>query len=91
MNQTTLFCYHLFLELHESIQNQDRDASIDRLRYEIGSGIFTAAPLPPVQRTLMEIVSEWQEEWMTPDLLLVAMLSMIILMQLCKYITYETS
>ena len=37
--------------------------------------------LPPVRRTVAEIVNEWVEEWLTPDLLLIAMVTLMVLMQ----------
>ena len=46
----------------------------------MNSGIFNL-PLPPVRRTVAEIVNEWVEEWLTPDLLLIAMVTLMVLMQ----------
>ena len=46
----------------------------------MNSGIFNL-PLPPVRRTIAEIVNEWVEESLTPDLLLVAMLILTLLIQ----------
>ena len=68
---------HLHQELHDSIEDQHQDVYILRQQAEINSGIFNL-PLPPVRRTIAEIVNEWVEESLTPDLLLVAMLSLIL-------------
>ena len=48
---------------------------IQRQQAEMNSGIFNL-PLPPVRRTVAEIVNEWQirvEESLTPELVLLAM------------------
>ena len=72
---------HLDEELHNSIENQHQDVYIQRQQEEMISGIFNE-PLPPVGRTLVEIFNQWQEEWLTPDRLLIAMVTLMVLMQL---------
>ena len=72
---------HLDEELHNSIENQHQDVYIQRQQVEMISGIFNE-PLPPVRRTLLEIFDQWQEEWLTPDLLLIAMVTLMVLMQI---------
>ena len=71
---------HLDEELQNFIENQHQDVYIQRQEVEMISGIFNE-PLPPVRRTLSEIFNQWQEEWLTPDLLLVAMLILMWLLQ----------
>ena len=71
---------HLHQELHDSIEDQHQDVYILRQQAEMNSGIFNL-PLPPVRRTIAEIVNEWVEESLTPDLLLVAMLILTLLIQ----------
>ena len=71
---------HLDQELHDSIEDQHQDVYIQRQQAEMASGIFNL-PLPPVRRTVAEIVNEWVEEWLTPDLLLIAMVTLMVLMQ----------
>ena len=72
---------HLDEEIHNSIENQHQDVYIQRQQVEMISGIFNE-PLPPVRRTLLEIFDQWQEEWLTPDLLLIAMVTLMVLMQI---------
>ena len=67
-------------ELHDSIEDQHQDVYIQREQDEMNSGIFNL-PLPPVRRTVAEIVNEWVEESLTPDLLLVAMVILTLLIQ----------
>ena len=65
---------HLDQELHDSIEDQHQDVYIQRQQAEMNSGIFNL-PLPPVRRTVAEIVNEWQlwvEEYLTPELMLLA-------------------
>ena len=69
---------HLDQELHDSIEDQHQDVYIQREQDEMNSGIFNL-PLPPVRRTVLEIVNEWVEESLTPDLLLVAMVILTLL------------
>jgi hypothetical protein len=38
-------------------------------------------PLPPVQRTFMEMLLEWQDEWMNHDRLLIIMMIMMFCIQ----------
>ena len=71
---------HLDQELHDSIEDQHQDVYIQRQQAEMNSGIFNE-PLPPMRRTLLEIFNQWQEEWLTPDLLLIAMVTLVVLMQ----------
>ena len=71
---------HLDQELHDSIEDQHQDVYILRQQAEMNSGIFNL-PLPPVRRTVVEIVNEWAEESLTPDLLLVAMVILTLLIQ----------
>ena len=71
---------HLDQELHDSIEDQYQDVYIQRQQAEMNSGIFNE-PLPPMRRTLLEIFNQWQEEWLTPDLLLIAMVTLVVLMQ----------
>ena len=71
---------HLDQELHDSIEDQHQDVYIQREQDEMNSGIFNL-PLPPVRRTVAEIVNEWVEESLTPDLLLVAMVILTLLIQ----------
>ena len=71
---------HLDQELHDSIEDQHQDVYIQREQDEMNSGIFNL-PLPPVRRTVVEIVNEWVEEWLTPDLLLIVMVTLMVLMQ----------
>jgi hypothetical protein len=63
---------HLDQELHDSIEDQHQDVYIQRQQAEMNSGIFNM-PLPPVHRTMAEIVNEWVEESLTPELVLLAM------------------
>ena len=63
---------HLDQELHDSIEDQHQDLYIQRQQAEMNSGIFNL-PLPPVRRTVAEIVNEWVEESLTPELVLLAM------------------
>ena len=63
---------HLDQELHDSIEDQHQDVYIQREQDEMNSGIFNL-PLPPVRRTVAEIVNEWVEESLTPELMLLAM------------------
>ena len=72
---------HLDEELHNFIENQHQNVYIQRQQVEMISGIFNE-PLPPVRRTLLEIFDQWQEEWLTPDLLLIAMVTLMVLMQI---------
>ena len=53
---------------------------IQRQQAEMNSGIFNW-PLPPVRRTVAEIVNEWVEESLTPDLVLVAVLILSFFIQ----------
>ena len=71
---------HLDQELHDSIEDQHQDLYIQRQQAEMNSGIFNL-PLPPVRRTLAEIVNEWVEESLTPDLQLLAMVILSFLIQ----------
>ena len=71
---------HLDQELHDFIEDQYQDVYIQRQQAEMNSGIFNE-PLPPMRRTLLEIFNQWQEEWLTPDLLLIAMVTLVVLMQ----------
>ena len=71
---------HLDQELHDSIEVQHQDVYIQRQQAEMILGIFNL-PLPPVRCTVAEIVNEWVEEWLTPDLLLIAMVTLMVLMQ----------
>ena len=75
---------HLDQELHDSIEDQHQDVYIQREQDEMNSGIFNL-PLPPVRRTVAEIVNEWAEESLTPDLLLVAMVILVILTLLIQF------
>ena len=52
---------HFDQELHDSIEDQHQDVYIQRQQAEMNSGIFNL-PLPPVRRTVAEIVNEWVEE-----------------------------
>ena len=71
---------HLDQELHDSIEDQHQDLYIQRQQAEMNSGIFNL-PLPRVRRTVPEIVNEWVEESLTPDLLLLAMVILSLLIQ----------
>ena len=71
---------HLDQELHHSIEDQHQDLYIQRQQAEMNSGIFNL-PLPPVRRTLAEIVNEWVEESLTPELVLLAMVILSLLIQ----------
>ena len=59
----------------------------------MNSGIFNL-PLPPVRRTVAEIVNEWIEESLTPDLVLLAMVILSLLIQfgilMMKLILYQS-
>ena len=83
----------LFSELHGFIANEHQDVYIQRQQDEMNSGIFNL-PLPPVRRTVLEIVNEWVEESLTPDLLLLAMVILSLLIQfgiilMMKLILYQ--
>ena len=85
---------HLDQELHDSIEDQHQDVYIQRQQAEMNSGIFNF-PLPPLRRTLVEIVNEWVEESLAPDLLLLAMVILSLLIQFCiilmmKLILYQS-
>jgi hypothetical protein len=85
---------HLDQELHDSIEDQHQDEYIQRQQAEMNSGIFNF-PLPPLRRTLVEIVNEWVEESLAPDLLLLAMVILSLLIQFCiilmmKLILYQS-
>ena len=67
---------------------------IQRQQAEMNSGIFNW-PLPPVRRTVAEIVNEWVEESLTPDLVLLAILILSLLIQfgiifMMKQILYQS-
>ena len=51
---------------------------MERQQVEMTSGIFNE-PLPPMRRTLAENFNEWQEEWLTTDLALIAMVILVII------------
>ena len=85
---------HLDQKLHYSIEDQHQDVYIQRQQAEMNSGIFNW-PLPPVRRTVAEIVNEWVEESLTPDLVLLAILILSLLIQfgiifMMKQILYQS-
>ena len=71
-----------FISLTELNANIWRDFPNDflRRRHETLSSTIDA-PLPPVRRTLSEVVTEWQEEWLTPERLLVVIFILTFIMQ----------
>lgn len=47
----------------------------------------SSLPLPPIRRTLIEVFSEWQDDWLTQERLLFVMFMLTIFMQFCIIMT----